>query len=1369
MDGNPEEGDSDMSWEHDSPVVIFKDPRPFAEYANEPLKRSFDAFAEGEHLPQSRSFEDHAMTYTLGPEISHLGNTLPTNPVFEEARDPGGDNSNAWLYFIDLVEAPYNWFSSLTVKSIARIASTNAWKDFAGRTRYHFSGNRRIETVLTAIEQIAEGTKRRQVELATSVHYEKRMSKQEQHRRHCYHRARASERDREHIYSAQQQAAQLNIQLNVPDNDLPPDLHVGQYFMSGALADDDIGNPRTPPRLHVMPGTWLESPDTDTGPFWNTYDDDDDDDEIHTDLINPGNDETHADSGNPENDELHTDSANPENDINAIAASPSAPNEVLATNPAWPYCGNEIHHVELKLTDVDDEDSIMTATEEGISDDSIIAPENLDTASSSDSIIAPENLDTASSSNSIIAPENLDITSSSDSDDHDMLDTDNPATPALTSLSGPYAFNNNTSPDAFQRAAADEMQAIVDESMLSEDLSYLESPNLPSEVPSSPSISNLVDETSLIQTPRAATGTASVSGMSPLSLSNYSRSTESTPNSNASHYKISPRDSPAWSYTRSPKHMYSSPFRHSPTYHPMPSPVRFSPYRLALSRAGSPKKRVTFFQSPKTGRPVNRYKKYIIGESMDVSYVSASEEDYSMLSDTSVTGRLYTSPTGQEHREQQSMIGKKEQELYRPLPFADFAPVDAHAHIPVNTPQRVFSDITNARTRKHRDVSDFAVITAGSPMHSKPPIAESKEDIKSSFDNEVLALAQESHNGKENKSPLTSNQTGVLAVSPLTVSSLKDGSSSPSSSTHAVIPTQAPGSLAHETESCSLVERSLSNQTTHIPATSNPASEGTLAHGKDDSSNEDYSPSNQIEPSAALTPPSLSSFQGPSMDDNDSASQALSTSNSSEPSTATDTPEDRSDDEVLGNEKSTLPPASLSIQSRTPVIAATPDLPSAEGILGIGIDSTSTINGMSPLDQLGVSDVPITAESSLAEGTLVIGKESISTKDGSSSSDQVDAPAIDSTPAPTLTGGTLVIGKDSPSAAKGSSLSDQVDAPVTTSPSSIERQIAGLDVSGRRSSIRLTTKARKDADRRAAKEARIAADKARKEKEKAEEKARKKKELAAERRRTGARRTPVVKVIEPLSNEWEARVTEAMKEKHLMKVVTTSVAATEITRRDLGKVLPQPGVPGESQSGWLNDTIVTAYLDTVVDHALKTAGHKRGDIPKQVAFSTYFYPRLAKEGAASVTRWVKRAKVEGKNMKNVERIYIPINQNENHWTLLVISPKFKMIEYFDSFHGDPSKVIDNAKKLLKNEMGDEFKEREWTVKGRGGPRQTNGSDCGVFVSTTVKMISLGVEPMAYSATDIPLQRRRIVAELMNRGFDGDLAPNVVFADDDDDD
>lgn len=66
------------------------------------------------------------------------------------------------------------------------------------------------------------------------------------------------------------------------------------------------------------------------------------------------------------------------------------------------------------------------------------------------------------------------------------------------------------------------------------------------------------------------------------------------------------------------------------------------------------------------------------------------------------------------------------------------------------------------------------------------------------------------------------------------------------------------------------------------------------------------------------------------------------------------------------------------------------------------------------------------------------------------------------------------------------------------------------------------------------------------------------------------------------------------------------------------------------------------------------------------------------------------------------------------------------------------------------------------VEGRLGATFANGSDCGVFTCTTVRMVVLRVDPMAYGGEDMELQRMRMVDELLNGGLSGDFKPRVVF-------
>lgn len=222
-------------------------------------------------------------------------------------------------------------------------------------------------------------------------------------------------------------------------------------------------------------------------------------------------------------------------------------------------------------------------------------------------------------------------------------------------------------------------------------------------------------------------------------------------------------------------------------------------------------------------------------------------------------------------------------------------------------------------------------------------------------------------------------------------------------------------------------------------------------------------------------------------------------------------------------------------------------------------------------------------------------------------------------------------------------------------------------------------------------------------------------------------------------------------------------------------------------SPWLNDEIINAYMQAVVDYGQKRAHELRAVIPsgkssspsstptvpppssQQAAsasmpryhyFNTYFYPKIRDQGPSSVDRWLKRAKLDPRRLLEMERIFIPVHQGA-HWTLLVISPRFRTIEYFDSLNGRPASFVRAVKRWLAYCLKDDWNEDEWKVPLTKSPVQENGYDCGVFTITTARMITLGIDPMAYNQTDIPLQRRRIAAELINGGLHGEFDPREV--------
>lgn len=233
--------------------------------------------------------------------------------------------------------------------------------------------------------------------------------------------------------------------------------------------------------------------------------------------------------------------------------------------------------------------------------------------------------------------------------------------------------------------------------------------------------------------------------------------------------------------------------------------------------------------------------------------------------------------------------------------------------------------------------------------------------------------------------------------------------------------------------------------------------------------------------------------------------------------------------------------------------------------------------------------------------------------------------------------------------------------------------------------------------------------------------------------------------IKPLSAEWEARVDSG--------AVATTLRGDSLTRRDLATC--------SAPLAWLNDEVINAYLEHIIDSARRAAGNNGRNVqPKYHGFNSFFYSNLRDKGYDSVRRWATRAKIGGPALLGVDTVLIPIH-NSMHWTLLVVKPSARTVEYFDSLGGRASPHIGRVMAWLRAELGDLFAPAEWKVLPGVSPQQNNGSDCGVFLLTTAKLVALGL-PLNYSAGDIPTIRRRIVGELMNGGFDGEFDPRVEF-------
>ena len=247
-------------------------------------------------------------------------------------------------------------------------------------------------------------------------------------------------------------------------------------------------------------------------------------------------------------------------------------------------------------------------------------------------------------------------------------------------------------------------------------------------------------------------------------------------------------------------------------------------------------------------------------------------------------------------------------------------------------------------------------------------------------------------------------------------------------------------------------------------------------------------------------------------------------------------------------------------------------------------------------------------------------------------------------------------------------------------------------------------------------------------------------------------RRPDGPLVMALTATWESRLQAAMESPESRQLATT-LSGDPLTRRDLATCC--------DPLAWLNDEIINAYLGHIVQYARKRAGNAgRNDPPKYHAFNSFFYSNLRDKGYESVRRWASRAKIGGSALLQTDAVFIPIHDHL-HWTLMVVKPTARTIEHFDSL-GHPSTVHSSrVKTWLRGELGSLFNEEEWRVLPTLSPQQNNGSDCGVFLLTTAKLVALDV-PLKYGARDIPEIRKRIAAELINGGFDGDFDPEAEF-------
>ena len=177
---------------------------------------------------------------------------------------------------------------------------------------------------------------------------------------------------------------------------------------------------------------------------------------------------------------------------------------------------------------------------------------------------------------------------------------------------------------------------------------------------------------------------------------------------------------------------------------------------------------------------------------------------------------------------------------------------------------------------------------------------------------------------------------------------------------------------------------------------------------------------------------------------------------------------------------------------------------------------------------------------------------------------------------------------------------------------------------------------------------------------------------------------------------------------------------------------------------YLNDLVIEEYMEIIRERNLKAG------LPSIGAISVFFYPQfnsLSFEEAYLFTeRWNNKY-----DLRQCDIILCPIHRND-HWSLVSIDTKQKIVEYYDSIIGYRKST--NAPRLMKRYIEEYYRRKGekvvFTIKVRNdAPIQENGVDCGVFVCQNAERIARRVY-VNTRQDEMAGARKRMMVELYHR-------------------
>lgn len=141
-------------------------------------------------------------------------------------------------------------------------------------------------------------------------------------------------------------------------------------------------------------------------------------------------------------------------------------------------------------------------------------------------------------------------------------------------------------------------------------------------------------------------------------------------------------------------------------------------------------------------------------------------------------------------------------------------------------------------------------------------------------------------------------------------------------------------------------------------------------------------------------------------------------------------------------------------------------------------------------------------------------------------------------------------------------------------------------------------------------------------------------------------------------------------------------------------------------------------------------------------------------------RWTKAAQLD---IFDLDKVIIPCHQGM-HWTLAVINIKEKRIEYYDSYHGEDEGLREALFKYVQDEHKNDWENKRggaelpdpdgwdvhWSCDKATIPLQTNGFDCGVFMTSNAEAAGVVGRLFEIQEEQMVEMRHCMISELVNK-------------------